>query len=93
MIERELERLLADAKQDLTLKNALLRTRSEADPTEAFCACCRSNGYQITPGERFAVGLSAGDAQLRSVNGGGVTPIDGWDDAYEHFFASLIWSS
>ena len=42
--------------------------------------------------ELFAVGQDASDAKLRSVNGGGVNPIDGWDDAYEQFFLTLIWT-
>ena len=92
MIELELERLLKDAKADGELKAALLGTREDDDPVETFCALCRSRGYDITAGELFTVGMTASDAKLRSVNGGGVNAIDGWDDAYEQFFSSLIWT-
>lgn len=92
MIEMELERLLKDAKQDSEFKAALLKTRESDEPVETFCALCRSRGYDITAGELFTVGMTNSDAKLRSVNGGGVNPIDGWDDAYEQFFSALIWT-
>lgn len=92
MIEFELERLLKAARADKSLKDELIMTRNSADPVEDFCALCRQKGYNITAGELFTVGQNESDAKLRSVNGGGVNPIDGWDDAYEQFFAELIWS-
>ena len=92
MIEKELERLLRDAKADAGLKAELLKTRESGEPVEDFCALARQKGYEINAGELFALGLTESDAKLRSVNGGGVNPIDGWDDAYEHFFTSLIWT-
>ena len=92
MIEHELERLLKNAKADGALKSALLKTRESENPVEDFCAFCQSKGYDITAGELFTVGMTASDAKLRSVNGGGVNAIDGWDDAYEQFFAELIWT-
>ena len=39
--------------------------------------------------ELFAYGQEMNDSKMRSVNGGGVCSIDGWDDAYDMFFASL----
>ena len=93
MTEQELARLLADAKQDENLKRELIATRDSDDPVEDFCALAREKGYAITAGELFALGLTQNDAKLRSVNGGGVNPIDGWDDAYEQFFTELIWAS
>lgn len=92
MTEQELERLLHNARQDEQLKNQLISTRQSENPVEDFCALCQSMGYQITAGELFTMGQTASDAKLRSVNGGGVNAIDGWDDAYEQFFAELIWS-
>ena len=91
MIEQELERLLGDARKDKSLKAALAATRNTENPVEDFCAFARDRGYDITAGELFTMGLTANDAKLRSVNGGGVNPIDGWDDAYEQFFAELMW--
>ena len=93
MIEIELERLLRDAKADPDLKIALLKTRAGNNPVGDFCAFCQSKGYDINVGELFTVGMTASDAKLRSVNGGGVNAIDGWDDAYEQFFSTLIWTN
>ena len=42
-------------------------------------------------GELFACGQDMNDSKLRSVNGGGVNGIDGWDDTYEQFFITLEW--
>ena len=92
MIEQELERLLQSAKSDEELKQRLQQTRGDDDPVEAFCALARAEGYAVNAGELFALGLNENDAKLRSVNGGGVNPIDGWDDAYEQFFTALIWT-
>lgn len=92
MIEIELDRLLRSAKSDPELKEELLATRESENPVEDFCTLCQSKGYNITIGELFAVGQNANDAKLRSVNGGGVNGIDGWDDAYEQFFLTLLWT-
>ncbi len=91
-IETELERLLKAAKADDALKNELLATRGRDNPVENFCALCRNRGYHITAGELLATGMENNDAKLRSVNGGGVNGIDGWDDIYEQFFLTLIWT-
>lgn len=92
MVELELERLLRDAKQNKNLKSELLQTKATENPVENFCELCRSKGYNINIGELFAVGQNSNDAKLRSVNGGGVNGIDGWDDAYEQFFLTLEWT-
>lgn len=92
MIELELDRLLQAAKSDSTLRSELLATRQSDNPVEDFCTLCQQKGYDITIGELFAVGQDANDAKLRSVNGGGVNGIDGWDDAYEQFFLTLLWT-
>lgn len=92
MTERELERLLNDAKNDRSLKDKLLKTRDSKNPVEDFCSLCQELGYDIKIGELMAIGQDSNDAKLRSVNGGGVNPIDGWDDAYEQFFMTLLWT-
>lgn len=92
MIEHELNRLLTDAKADPGLKQALLQTRESDNPVEDFCLFAQARGYDIQTGALFALGLTENDAKLRSVNGGGVGAIDGWDDAYEQFFTALIWT-
>ena len=93
MIEFELERLLKDAKKDNNLKSELISTKNSENPVEDFCNLCQSKGYKITIGELMAIGQDSNDAKLRSVNGGGVNGIDGWDDAYENFITTLIWTS
>ena len=93
MIEQELDRLLSAAKQDSELKAQLIKTKHSDDPVEEFCALCQSLGYNITAGELFTVGMTANDAKLRSVNGGGVNGIEGCDDAYEQFFLTLEWTT
>ncbi len=92
MVELELERLLQSAKNDENLKRRLLQTKKTDNPVEDFCKLCQSEGYNVTIGELFAVGQNSNDAKLRSVNGGGVNGIDGWDDAYEQFFLTLEWT-
>ncbi len=91
LVEQELERLLKAARKNGGLKLELLKTRESDNPVEDFCALCRQKGFEITAGELFAAGQRQNDAKLRSVNGGGVNPIDGWDDMYEQFFTELIW--
>ena len=92
MIEQELERLLYSAKSDENLKNELIKTKSTQNPVEDFCKLAQGLGFDITMGELMAVGQNSNDAKLRSVNGGGVDGIDGWDDAYEQFFLTLEWT-
>lgn len=92
MTEQELERLLNDAKNDRSLKDKLLKTRDSKNPVEDFCSLCQELGYDIKIGELMAIGQDSNDEKLRSVNGGGVNPIDGWDDAYEQFFMTLLWT-
>lgn len=89
-IYSELQRLLYDARHNEELKKKLLDTRNAADPMDEFCKLCCSLGYEITIGGLFAMGQDMNDSKLRSVNGGGVDGIDGWDDAYDTFFCSLM---
>ena len=92
MIEYELEKLLNLAKSDLKIKSELLKTKSTQNPVEDFCKLAQELGFDVTMGELMAVGQNSNDAKLRSVNGGGVDGIDGWDDAYEQFFLTLEWT-
>ena len=63
MTEKELARLLSDAKKDKPLKEKLIATRSTDNPVEDFCALARSLGYEINAGELFA--LEAAQRQRR----------------------------
>ncbi len=91
MIQQELDRLLSNAQKDADLKAKLIATKSAKDPVSQFCSLCQSLGYNVTIGELFACGQDMNDSKLRSVNGGGVNGIDGWDDTYEQFFLTLEW--
>lgn len=87
--QSELNRLLYDARHNAELKEKLLITKNAKDPMDEFCKVSQALGYNITIGGLFALGQDMNDSKLRSVNGGGVDGIDGWDDAYETFFYSL----
>lgn len=91
MIQQELDRLLNDARKNAELKSMLIKTKKAEDPVAEFCRLCRSLGYDVQIGELFACGQDMNDSKLRSVNGGGVNGIDGWDDTYEQFFLTLEW--
>lgn len=93
MIDMELNKLMAAAKSDPELKQRLLATRSSDNAVDDFCAIAQSRGFAVTTGELFTSGMTESDAKLRSVNGGGVNPIDGWDDAYEQFLTTLEWTT
>ena len=93
MILTELDRLMQEAKLDESLKQQLIETQNTDDPMAEFCKIALSKGYNITVGELLACGQDMNDSKLRSVNGGGVNGIDGWDDAYENFITTLIWTS
>ena len=86
---QKLFELLEKAKQDKVLKQKLLDTKKEKDPTLAFCELATKEGFPITVGELFAEGEEYISNLLKSVNGGATYPREGWDDPYEMFFASL----
>lgn len=88
-MDEKLAELQKKALHDENLRNELLATKSDPDPMKAFCDKCTQLGYPLTVGELFAMGQDFSDAMLRSVNGGGVNRLDGWNDAYEMFFSVL----
>ena len=93
MILKELDRLMQEAKLDKNLRQQLIATQNADDPMDEFCKIALSKGYNISVGELLACGQDMNDSKLRSVNGGGVYGIDGWDDAYENFITTLIWTN
>ena len=90
-IAEMLEELKRKAKEDDTIRQALLDTRKDKDPLTAFCAKCRDFGYPIYPMELIVAGEEAYAAMRRSTNGGGENSplLKGEDDYYELFFAGL----
>ncbi len=86
---QKLERLTALAKQDDSLRKALLQTREGSDPLFEFCALAQSAGVDLAAGELFAIGQEYSDNQCKSTNGGNPSPYDGFDDTYENFLVSI----
>ena len=81
--------LLEKAKNDKQLKDRIYATRSDRNPVNALCSLATSEGFPITAAELIDEGETSCAMMLRSVNGGGVEALEGWDDLYEMFFAAL----
>ena len=90
-IAQMLEELKQKAKQDDSVRQALLATRQDKNPVTAFCEKCREYGYPVYAMELIAAGEEAYAAMRRSTNGGGENSpmLEGEDDYYELFFADL----
>ena len=86
-----LDELLQKAKKDEKLKQTLLATRQEKNPLSAFCRVCQELGYPVYEMELIEVGEEFYASMRRSTNGGGENSpmLEGEDDFYEVFFASL----
>ena len=86
-----LDELLQKAKKDEKLKQTLLATRQEKNPLSAFCRVCQELGYPVYEMELIEVGDEFYASMRRSTNGGGENSpmLEGEDDFYELFFASL----
>ncbi len=86
-----IDELQRKARQDTTLKNALLETRNSNEPLEAFCEKCREFGYEMYAMDLVLAGEEFYGEIKRSTNGGGENSpmLDGEDDFYEMFFAGL----
>ena len=88
-MNENLWKLLEMAKADPALLAALEATRKEADPALALCTQATEKGFPINVGEVFGEGEEYTSNLLKSCNGGASYPLDGWEDAYDLFFASL----
>lgn len=86
-----LDELQRKALQDEQIKYKLLATRKEKEPFEAFCKVCQELGYPIYPMDLISAGEEFYAEMKRSTNGGGENSpvLEGEDDFYELFFASL----
>ena len=86
-----LDELQTQAKRDDTIRKALLETRTEKNPVDAFCRKCRELGYQVYTMDLINAGEEFYATMRRSTNGGGENSpkLDGEDDFYELFLASL----
>ena len=90
MFKRELRRLIEDAHNNETLRQAIAEAKNHSDPMKSFCDVCRENGYEIYLGELFSYGQDMNDSKLRATNGGGSFAIDGWDDAFENILDEIL---
>lgn len=90
-IYEALDELQRRAKKDPDIREALLATRADSKPLDAFCTKCRELGYDIYPMDLIDAGEAMYAAMKRSTNGGGENSpmLEGEDDFYELFFAAL----
>lgn len=90
-IAEMLEELKRKALKDESLRERLLLTRRDRDPVKAFCTLCRELGYQIYEMDLINAGEEFYATMRRSTNGGGENSplLEGEDDFYELFFASI----
>lgn len=86
-----MDELQKKALKDETLRRELLSTRTAQYPLEAFCQKCRELGYEIYEVDLISAGEEFYAEMKRSTNGGGENSpmLEGEDDFYEMFFASL----
>ena len=86
-----LDSLQQKALQDNNIKLQLLETRKEKNPLSALCRKCQELGYPIYEMDLIQAGEEFYASMRRSTNGGGENSpmLEGEDDFYELFFASL----
>lgn len=86
-----LDELKKKALKDPRIRAELLDSRKDPNPLSAFCAVCRSLGYEIYEMDLLQAGEEAYAAMRRSTNGGGENSplLSGEDDYYEMFFSDL----
>ena len=86
-----LDELQNRARRDQAVREALLDTREEKNPVDAFCRKCQELGYPIYVMDLIQAGEAFYGNMRRSTNGGGENSpkLEGEDDFYELFMASL----
>ena len=86
-----LDELREMALKDEKIRQELMNTRKDAHPLAAFCSKCRELGYEIYEMDLITAGEEFYATTRRSTNGGGENSpkLEGEDDFYELFFASL----
>ncbi len=82
-------KLTIAARKDPSIKEAMLKTREEADPAAAFCKKATELGFPLTLGDLLSAEDTTRGNLLKSCNGGADGPLDGWGDVYEEFFAAV----
>ncbi|MBS6195762.1 MAG: hypothetical protein KH828_09295 [Clostridiales bacterium] len=86
-----LDELQNKAKRCPEIRQILLDTRADDKPLAAFCRKCQELGYPIYEMDLIQAGEEFYASMRRSTNGGGENSpmLEGEDDFYELFFASL----
>lgn len=86
-----LDELQNKAKKDPVIRRELFDTRADEKPLAAFCGKCQELGYPIYEMDLIQAGEEFYASMRRSTNGGGENSpmLEGEDDFYELFFASL----
>lgn len=86
-----LDELREKAWKDPKVWQELMDTRKASQPLAAFCQKCREFGYEIYEMDLITAGEEFYATMRRSTNGGGENSpmLEGEDDFYELFFASL----
>ena len=86
-----LDKFQKEAQQNKQLRDKLLETGQQKNSLEAFCKIARAHGYAIYEMDLVDAGERFYAAMRRSTNGGGENSpmLDGEDDFYELFLASL----
>lgn len=79
------------ARRDEAVRDAFLATSHEPNPVDAFCQKCQELGYPVYVMDLIGAGEEFYGNMRRSTNGGGENSpmLDGEDDFYELFMASL----
>lgn len=86
---QKLDCLTALARQQESLRQALLATKGSSEPLWNFCLIAQKAGVDLSVGELFAIGQEYSDNQCKSTNGGNPSPYEAFDDAYENFIESI----
>lgn len=86
-----LDELQNRAIQDASVREKLIKTKGAKDPLKEFCRVSRELGYELYEMELVVAGEEFYASMRRSTNGGGENSpmLDGEDDFYELFFASI----
>lgn len=86
-----LDELQKRALSDARVRERLLATKTAADPLREFCRVSRELGYELYEMELVVAGEEFYASMRRSTNGGGENSpmLEGEDDFYELFFASI----
>ncbi len=90
-IYETLDALQSKAKHDPAVRDALLATRDDPHPLDAFCKKAQELGYYIYVMDLISAGEDFYASMRRSTNGGGENSpkLQGEDDFYELFMAAI----